>query len=97
MLLGLLLATVYFVNHTVNGTHGLHARNRLIDRSSALEREVAILEAVRFRLRQDVAALGSEPPPRDIVEEQARAVLGYVRPGDRVVIGRRGVNAGSDR
>ncbi len=86
VLLGSLLATFYFVYHAVFGTHGLHTRNRLIERSSTLEREIAILETVRIRLRQDVAALAKEPPAPDTVEEIARGMLGMIRPGQRIVI-----------
>ena len=89
MLLGCLLATAYFVTHAVTGTYGLQARARLIERASFLEREIAALEAVRGRLRQDVAALGQEPPAPDIVEETARSLLGFVRPGDIIIRDRR--------
>lgn len=91
VLLGLVLATAYFAFHAVFGTHGLLAKGRLMERSIEIEREVAILEAVRSRLRQDVAALSTEPPAPDIVEETARSVLGLVRPGDRIVLRKRDV------
>lgn len=86
VLLGSLLATIYFVHHAVLGTHGLQARNRLIERSAVIEREIAVLEAVRARLRQDVAALGREPPAPDAVEEVARGMLGMIRPGDLMIV-----------
>lgn len=86
MLLGMSLTTAYFVVHIVFGTHGLLAKYRLMDRSIEIEREIAVLEAVRTRLRQDVAALAQEPPAPDILEETARAVLGLIRPGDRIVV-----------
>ena len=85
VLLGALVMTAYFVAHLVFGTHGLLAKQRLISRSTDLEREIAVLEAVRSRLRQDVAALGRDPPAPDIVAEVARSVLGLVAAGDRVV------------
>ncbi len=86
VLLGALLATAYFIAHSVFGTHGLRAKEKLIERSGHLEREIAVLEAVRFRLQRDVAALSREPPHPDIVETAARAALGFVRPGDLVVV-----------
>lgn len=89
VLLGSLAATVYFATHAVTGTHGLLARTRLIERSATLEREIAGLEAVRRRLRQDVALLSTEPPHPDLVEETARSVLGFVSPADLVVLDRR--------
>ena len=85
VLLGALATAVYFIVHVVFGTHGLLAKGRLMERSIDLERESAVLGAVRTRLRQDVAALRPDPPSPDIVEETARSVLGLVRPGDRIV------------
>ncbi|MGE0629262.1 MAG: septum formation initiator family protein [Hyphomicrobiaceae bacterium] len=85
MLLGCLAATTYFAYHAVNGTHGLLAKNRLTSQSSMLARDIAGLEIVRDRLQRDVAALGTDPPHPDIVEEVARSVLGYSRPGDIAV------------
>lgn len=86
VLLGSLLFTTYFGYHAVFGTHGLLTRDRLTSRSIDIEREVAILEAVRSRLRQDIAALTREPPAPDITSEIARSVLGLVHPGDRIVV-----------
>ncbi len=92
VLLGSLLATTYFVHHGVFGTHGLIAKDRLISRSGSLEREMAVLEAVRSSLRQDVEALAGDPPSPDAVEEVARGALGMIRPGDLIVL--RGPSSG---
>ena len=89
VLLGASLATAYFASHALLGSHGLLAKDKLIERSGLLEREIAVLEAVRSRLQQDVAALASEPPNPDSVEDAARSALGFVRPGDRIVLPRR--------
>ncbi|HXF54110.1 MAG TPA: septum formation initiator family protein [Hyphomicrobiaceae bacterium] len=82
MLLGCVAASAYFVHYTINGTHGLVARSRLSDRSIVLKREIASLEAVRRRLRHDVDLIGADPPHPDLVEELARQMLGFARPGD---------------
>ncbi len=84
-MLGSALATSYFVYHTQYGTHGLQARHQLLERSRQLEQDIAGLKAVRRRLRQDIAALSNDPPGPDVVEEQARALLGFVRPGDLIL------------
>jgi cell division protein FtsB len=89
VLLGSLAASVYFGWHAVNGTHGLLARTRLIDRSAVLEREIASLEIVRSRLQRDVALLATDPPHADLVEEHARSILGFVDAGDLIVLDRR--------
>jgi cell division protein FtsB len=85
VLLGCLLISTCFVHYAINGTHGLEARARLISRFSALEREIAGLEAMRNRLERDVALLAPDPPDSDIVEEIAAGVLGMAYPQDLVL------------
>jgi len=80
------ILTVYFAFHAISGRHGLGARSRLIERSHTLEREIGGLEAVRSKLKRDVALLSPELPHPDMVEELARTVLGYVHPADAVLV-----------
>ncbi len=54
---------------------------RLIERSALLEFEIKSLEAVRAKLERDVALLSPQKPDADLVEEIAREMLGFVRPG----------------
>jgi len=86
VLLGCLALSAYFIHHTITGKHGLEARSRLIERSKALEQEIAGLEAVRAILHRDVLLLRPDPPHPDLVEEIATGVLGMARPGDRIVL-----------
>jgi len=79
-----LLALGYFAYHAIVGKCGLEARSRLIERSRQLEPEIERLEAVRARLERDVRLLGARDP--DIVEELAVEILGFARPGQRVVV-----------
>ncbi len=79
-----LFALGYFAYHAIVGKRGLEARSRLIERSRQLEPEIERLEAMRTRLEQDVRLLDAADP--DIVEELAIELLGFVRPGDRVVV-----------
>ncbi len=76
--------TCTFAYHALYGRHGLETRSRLISRSAGLEFEIRGLEAVRARLKRDVALLATEPPNADLVEENARDVLGFVHPDDRI-------------
>ena len=85
MLLLCLGLTAYFVHHAINGRHGFEARSRLIERSALLEFEINSLEAVRAKLERDVALLATQKPDPDLVEEIAREMLGFVRPGDQVL------------
>lgn len=77
--------TSYFAYHAIYGSHGLEARNRLIERSQLLEFEIKSLEAVRVRLARDVALLTREPPSPDLTAEIAREVLGFALPEDRIL------------
>ena len=56
----------------------------LIERSRILEPQIKRLEAARVRLERDVRLLDAGDP--DIVEELAIQVLGFARPGDRVIV-----------
>ena len=80
--------TAYFAHHAVSGRHGLEARRHLMARAPALEQQVTTLSAARDRLKLEVSLLSSDFPSRDLVEEVAREVLGYVLPSEIVWIGR---------
>jgi cell division protein FtsB len=79
-----LCALGYFAYHALNGNRGLEARHRLIERSRVLEPQIKRLEAARVRLERDVRLL--DAGDADIIEELAIQVLGYARPGDRIVV-----------
>ena len=86
VLLGSLTFAIYFGHHALHGSHGFQARQKLIERSSMLERDISRLEAVRTKLRRDVALLAPEQPHRDMIEIIAADVLGYVQSGATVVV-----------
>jgi cell division protein FtsB len=79
-----LCALAYFAYHAIVGKRGLEAHSRLIERSRQLKPEIARLEAIRTRLEREVRLLDAADP--DIIEELAIELLGFARPGDRVVI-----------
>jgi len=83
--LALICLMVYFAYHAVQGDHGLM---RLVEKREAREaiwRELADARAVREALERDVALLrlGSLDP--DLLDERARAALGYAHPDELVV------------
>ena len=78
--------TAYFVFHTFKGRHGLEARDKLLERESALQFEIQSLEAMRSKLARDVALLRPDLPDPDFVEEIARGVLGFAHPRDRILM-----------
>lgn len=86
MLLLCLGLTAYFAFHTLKGRHGLEARDKLLERQSALEFEIQSLEAVRAKLERDVALLRPDLPDPDFVEEIAREVLGFANPRDQILM-----------
>jgi cell division protein FtsB len=79
-----LCALAYFAFHAIIGKRGLEARSRLIERTRQLEPEIKRLEAVRSRLEREVRLLDARDP--DIIEELAIELLGFARPGDRVLV-----------
>ena len=79
-----LCALAYFAQHVIKGKRGLEARSRLIERSRVLEPQIARLEAARTRLERDVRLINARDA--DIIEELAIEVLGFARPGDRVIV-----------
>lgn len=88
LLLALSLALIgYFAYHAVEGAHGLHKRATLTERIARLEAELAGLKEQRERIEHDVALVTKrvrdEP---DLLDEQARALLNFVRPGELVVL-----------
>ncbi len=80
--------TAYFAHHALSGRHGVEAQRHLAARAPVLEQQYAALDATRDRLKLEVSLLSSDFPSRDLVEEVAREVLGYVLPSEIVWIGR---------
>jgi cell division protein FtsB len=78
--------TAYFGFHAIHGKHGLEARWGLQARAQKLAAELRGLEAVRAGLEREVALLSNSRPDPAFVEELARSLLGYARPGDRILL-----------
>jgi cell division protein FtsB len=77
----------YFSYHAVEGDHGLHKRTALSEKIGTLEAELAALKEERLRIEHDVQLVTKrvhEEP--DLLEEQARGLLNFARPGDIVVL-----------
>jgi cell division protein FtsB len=80
--------TLYFGYHTIKGRHGFETRSHLIERSTALEREIRSLETVRARLERELVLLDDATVDLDYVEELARRHLGFAAREDRILIER---------
>jgi cell division protein FtsB len=79
-------ALSYFVNQAFLQRHGLETKPKLLERSVALGQELVRLEAVRAMLERDTGRLAADPPDLDLLDEHARRVLGFQRPGDLMVV-----------
>src|SRR5262249_20371923 len=79
-----LFALGYFAYHAIVGKRGLEARGRVVERSRRLEPQTRRLGADRSRLERDVRLLNAGDA--DLIEELSIELLGFVRPGDRVVV-----------
>ena len=78
-------ALLYFIYHTVQGDRGVIAYLRL---NAQLERaEMALMEsnAARDILARRVELLRPENLDRDMLDEQARHILGLAHPDDVVI------------
>ena len=78
----------YFVFHAIKGKHGLEARSRLQSRATLLQQNLSRLEAIRARLRRDVALLDDRNLDPDMLDQQARAILNFAHPQDVVIFTR---------
>lgn len=81
-----LAAISYFGYHLLEGDRGLRAYGRLSAELKDTQEVVDALVAERQKLERRVALLRAQTLDTDMLEEQARGVLGMVRKDDLVVI-----------
>jgi cell division protein FtsB len=74
------------------GSRGLPALLQARRQYAALAADVMRVHSENARLRREIARLRTDP---DTIEELARRELGFIRPGERVVIIRDAAPAGS--
>jgi len=77
-------ALAYFGYHTLQGERGLVAYLRITKEAEDARTTLARLEAERKRLEHRVSLLQRDSLDLDLLDERARAVLNYGRPGDLV-------------
>jgi len=71
----------------LTGDYGLRAMRHLEDETSQARAELEGLEARRAALAAKVAGLRPDGLDCDLLEEQARDILGYVRRGELMIAG----------
>jgi cell division protein FtsB len=83
---GIVIAVIAaFAHAALRGERGLGALADARAEAAALERRLEALEAERARLENRVSRLRTTSLDPDLLDERARAVLGYVRP-DEIVL-----------
>ena len=76
----------YFGVNAFTGNHGLHAQADLDQQLAAMQQELKGLKAQRALWERRVALLRSERLDPDMLDERARALLGYVDPRDLTLL-----------
>jgi cell division protein FtsB len=83
--LGALMLGLYFTFAAVQGDFGLFKRIEIRAEGAALEQELAILQAEVGRMENLTSRLSDDFLDLDLLDQQARDVLGLIR-ADEVVI-----------
>lgn len=87
--LGLYLGAVLFIGYfginAYTGDHGLKAKQDLDAQIAALSTELAALRRTRTQWERRLTLLRSQSLDPDLLDERARALLGYAHPHDIVM------------
>ncbi len=76
----------YFGVNAFTGAHGLRAQADLDKQLASMDSELAHLKAERAMWERRVALLRSDKIDPDMLDERARALLGYADPRDAVLL-----------
>ncbi len=76
----------YFAVNAFTGNHGLRAQADLEQQLSSMHLQLARLKAERRHWEHRLALLRSDQLDPDILDERARALLGYADPRDLVFL-----------
>jgi cell division protein FtsB len=78
----------YFAYHAMEGEHGINAYTRLSLQIQDTKTALAEVTAERRTLERRVGLLRASGLDADMLDEQGKKVLGLIRPGERVILGR---------
>ncbi len=76
----------YFAVNAFTGNHGLRAQADLDQQLATMEDELTQLKAERAGWERRVALLRSDRIDPDMLDERARALIGYVDPRDLTLL-----------
>ena len=82
MLIGFVL--LYLVFHALNGNHGLYALFKEVKREDANALILTDLQHERAKMEHHVAMISGKTLDLDLLDEQARRVLGYTDPAELI-------------
>ncbi len=83
ILMGLLS---YFFYHTTYGNSGIISKKKTEGKVADLTKELEQIRATRIELEHNVTLMRSESLDKDMLDEQARKVLGIVKKEEEVII-----------
>lgn len=78
----------YFAYHAMEGEHGINAYTRLTLQIQDTKAALAEVTAERKTIERRVDLLRVSRLDADMLEEQGKKVLGLIKPGERVILGR---------
>lgn len=78
----------YFAYHAMEGEHGINAYTRLTLQIRDTKVALAEVTAERKTLERRVDLLRASGLDADMLDEQGKKVLGLIKPGERVILGR---------
>jgi cell division protein FtsB len=76
----------YFAANAITGNHGLRAQQDLDQQLAAMQQELAQAKAEHAVWERRVALLRSDRLDPDMLDERARALLGYVDPRELTLL-----------
>ena len=76
----------YFAVNAFTGNHGLRAQQGLDLQLATMQRQLKAIKAERATWERRVALLRSDKIDPDMLDERARALLGYADPRDLVLL-----------
>ncbi|MEK6733948.1 MAG: septum formation initiator family protein [Pseudomonadota bacterium] len=76
----------YFCYHIISGGRGVLAYFKLNSQISSLYSELEMVRAERLTLEHKTNLLKSDSLDLDLLEEQAKSILGYARPQENLYI-----------
>lgn len=78
----------YFAYHAMEGEHGINAYTRLTLQIQDTKVALTEVTAERKTLERRVGLLRASGLDADMLDEQGKKVLGLIKPGERVILGR---------